>query len=121
MKRRWILFFCFVGVVSLNAALPQLPEGFSATEQNPVKVFVTFYVDEDGHVRAPNVESAAVPQLIPGAIAAVQQWSFKHPQAKGKPALVFVGRAIRFVPRQSARVEGGQPHTFTPPGRPIHR
>lgn len=89
-----------------NAALPQLPEGFSATEQNPVKVFVTFYVDEDGHVRAPNVESASAPQLIPGAIAAVQQWSFKRPTTKGKPTLVFVGRAVRFVPRQAARAEG---------------
>ena len=88
-----------------NAALPQLPEGYPVVAQNPVKVFVTFYVDENGHVRVPNVESAASPQLIPAAIAAVLQWSFKPPQAKGKPALVFVGRAMRFVPRHSARVE----------------
>jgi hypothetical protein len=82
-----------------NAALPPLPEGMTATAENPVKVFVTFYVDEYGHVRAPNVESAVSPALIPGAIAAISQWSFKPPQTKGKPALVFVGRAIRFVPR----------------------
>lgn len=87
-----------------NAALPQLPEGMTATDSNPVKVFVTFYVDEYGHVRVPNVESASSPQLIPGAISAISQWSFKPPQIKGKPALVFVGRAIRFVPRQAASV-----------------
>jgi outer membrane biosynthesis protein TonB len=87
-----------------SAALPQLPEGMTATDNNPVKVFVTFYVDEYGHVRSPNVESAASPQLIPGAISAISQWSFKPPQVKGKPALVFVGRAIRFVPRQAASV-----------------
>ncbi len=87
-----------------NAALPQLPEGITATDANPVKVFVTFYVDEYGHVRAPNVESAASPALIPGAISAISQWSFKPPQIKGKPALVFVGRALRFVPRQTASV-----------------
>lgn len=91
-----------------NAALPQLPEGMSATETNPVKVFVTFYVDEYGHVRTPNVESAVSPQLIPGAISAISQWSFKPPQVKGKPALVFVGRAIRFVPRQTGSIRGGR-------------
>lgn len=82
-----------------NAALPQLPEGISATEKDPVKVFVTFYIDEYGHVRSPHVESASSPALIPGAISAISQWSFKPPQVKGKPALVFAGRAIRFVPR----------------------
>jgi hypothetical protein len=88
-----------------NAALPQLPEGFTATEKNPVKVFVTFYIDEYGHVRVPNVESASSPELMPGAISAISRWSFKPPQVKGKPALVFVGRSIRFVPRVTGSVQ----------------
>jgi len=91
-----------------NAALPQLPEGIKATEANPVKVSVTFYVDETGHVRAPHVESAIAPELIPGAIQAVLQWSFKPPLFKGKPTVVFAGRQVRFVPRQSGRVRGGR-------------
>jgi hypothetical protein len=82
-----------------NAALPKMPEGYQAPSDKPVKVFVTFYIDEEGHVREPNVESAASPKLIPGAIDAVLQWSFKPPLLKGKPALVFAGRAVGFVPR----------------------
>ena len=86
----------------LNVALPELPEGYPVTGKDPIKVFVTFYIDEDGHARVPNVESAAAPELIPGAIAAVRQWSFKPVKAKGKPALVFTGRPVRFMPHVAA-------------------
>lgn len=90
-----------------NVGLPRLPEGFPAPGSDPVKVFVTFYIDEQGRVREPNVESAVAPELIPGAVAAVLTWSFKPPTVKGKPALIFCGRAIPFVPRQSARASAG--------------
>lgn len=83
-----------------NVGIPRLPEGFAAPGNDPVKVFVTFYVDEEGRVREPNVESAVAPELIPGAVAAVLTWSFKPPTVKGKPALVFCGRAVPFAPRQ---------------------
>jgi hypothetical protein len=78
-------------------AKPKLPDDYAAAAAGPVTVFVTFYVDELGIVHAPNVESAASPKLIPGAISAVLQWSFKPPLVKGKPALVFAGRAVPFI------------------------
>lgn len=84
-----------------NAALPRLPEGYQPADKKETKIFVTFYIDEDGHVRAPNVESAAAPELIPRAIEAILLWSFKPPLVKGSPALVFTGRAMRFMPRDT--------------------
>jgi len=84
---------------STHAVLPELPADYRAADGAAVKVFVTFYVDEDGKVRVPNVESAASPALVAAAIQAVRQWSFKPPQAKGRPALVFTGSAVSFVPR----------------------
>lgn len=88
------------GLEPTNAALPEMPADYQAADSQPVKVFVTFYVDEQGKVRAPNVESAASPALIAGAIKAVLQWSFKPPLAKGQPVLVFTGRPVGFVPRK---------------------
>ena len=84
-----------------NAALPRLPEGFQSADKKETKVFVTFYIDEQGHVRAPNVESAASPELIPRAIEAIRLWSFKPPLVKGAPALVYTGKAMRFMPRDT--------------------
>ncbi len=83
----------------LTVAFPPLPEGFKAPDDKPVKVYVTFFIDETGHVRIPKVESASSPLLIPGAIAAIQQWTFKPPLVKGKPALVYTGRPVKFMPR----------------------
>jgi TonB family protein len=82
-----------------HAVLPLLPEEFSPPDEKPVRVFVTFFIDEQGRVRIPNVESAAHGALIPHAVRAVQQWTFKPPTAKGAPVLVFVGRPVRFLPR----------------------
>jgi hypothetical protein len=83
-----------------DLALPKLPAGYpEPTDNKPVKVFVTFYIDEEGKVRLPNVESAAAPELIPGAIKAVGMWTFKPAMVKGKPALVYAGRPVSFLPR----------------------
>jgi len=84
----------------LTAVLPKLPEDYPVTGADPVRVFVTFYIDEAGRVHVPTVESAASPKLIPGAIEAVLKWSFKPPLVKGQPALVFAGRPVRFIPPQ---------------------
>ncbi len=86
-------------LVFSNAVLPLMPEDFKPRDAKPVKVFVTFFIDEEGRVRIPNVESAVSPLLIPDALRAVLQWSFAPPQVKGKPVLVFTGRLVRFVPR----------------------
>jgi TonB family protein len=82
----------------LAASYPRLPADYQPADASPVRVFVTFYVDETGRVRTPNVESAASPTLIASAIDTVLQWSFKPPLVKGQPALVFAGRPVRFIP-----------------------
>jgi hypothetical protein len=83
-----------------NAALPRIPLNFKADSDAPVKVFVTFYVDEEGHVRVPNVDSASSPALIAGALKAVRTWTFKPGTVAGKPVLVYAGRSVGFVPRE---------------------
>ncbi len=83
----------------VDAALPRLPLNFANPENKTISVYVTFYVDEQGHARIPNVDSASSPELIAPALKAVHIWAFKPPLVKGKPALVFTGRAVNFVPR----------------------
>lgn len=80
-----------------NASLPRVPAGYSASGDKPVNVSVTFYVDEEGKVHVPSVQSADSPKLFAPAIHAVMQWSFKPPMAGGKPALVYAGRSVVFL------------------------
>jgi outer membrane biosynthesis protein TonB len=82
-----------------DLALPRLPKGYKTKGDEKVRVFVTFFVDEDGKVRVPNVESAASPELVAGAIKAIQLWTFKPGLVKGKPVVAYAGRAVPFLPR----------------------
>lgn len=77
-------------------AIPVLPAGQARPDQQPVKVLVSFYVDEQGRVRLPNVESALAPELVAHAVQALQQWAFKPPAIKAKPVLVYAMRALTF-------------------------
>jgi len=79
-----------------------IPEGYEAPIGTPVKAIVSFYVDEQGHVRLPEVEYAASPALIPHAIAALRHWEFKPPTIHGQPVLVFVKRSVIFRSRPVA-------------------
>ncbi len=79
-------------------ALPDLPAGLAPSGQAPVEVVVTFYIDETGQARLPNVEAAADPLLIPGAVAAVSRWTFKPATIKGQPVVVFTAKPVRFLP-----------------------
>lgn len=82
-----------------EAYLPKLPVGYAVPAEKPVKVLVTFYIDEEGKIRQPQVESAAAPVLIPAALRAVQRWHFKPATVKGRPALVYTARSVGFFPR----------------------
>lgn len=82
-------------------ALPEVPAGYTAPAGKEVAVLVTFFVDESGRVRIPNVDSAADPVLVPGAIAAVSRWTFKPATIKGKPALAYAARIVRFMPPET--------------------
>ena len=81
----------------IEGSVPTLPPDFPVTDK-PVKVSVTFFVDETGQVRTPNIESASPPQVFAAVIAALATWKCKPPTAGGKPALVFAGRTFA-VPR----------------------
>ncbi len=84
-------------------AIPVLPSRYGLPDKKPVRALVSFYVDETGKVRLPNVESALVPELVVAAVSALQQWAFKPPTIKGQPVLVHATRVLTF------RMEGAAP------------
>jgi outer membrane biosynthesis protein TonB len=81
----------------LRQSVPVYPDGFTPSVGKPDSVMVSFFVDEEGRVRIPNVDSASSPLLIPNAIKAVHYWKFKPPLRKGKPVLVFGAYALSFT------------------------
>jgi hypothetical protein len=76
--------------------IPRIPAGYAVSPGSPLRVVVTFYVDEKGLSRLPNVESAPSAALISAAIAAVLQWEFKPPTIKRKGVLVYTARTLTF-------------------------
>lgn len=81
----------------LRMVIPPIPSDYPASAKPP-KVLVTFYVDEQGRVRLPNVESSTTPALALRALEAVQYWAFKPPTRKGESVLVYAYRALTFRP-----------------------
>jgi len=65
-------------------------------------VVVSLYIDEEGRVRAPRVDSSPSPLLVRNALLASHYWQFKPPTVKGRPALVYAGLRGEF--RRSAEV-----------------
>jgi hypothetical protein len=90
-------------LVPTRVAVPVLPRALVPKDGKPVRALVSFYVDEKGQVRLPNVESSLSPPFITAAVAAVQQWAFKPPVAKGKPVLVYTMRALTFREEGAAK------------------
>lgn len=76
--------------------IPVLPPQLARPDKRPVRVLVSFYVDEAGRVRLPGAESDLEPELVAYALHAVQQWAFKPPTIKGRPVLVRTMRAVTF-------------------------
>lgn len=60
------------------------------------KVTVHFYIDETGAVRMPAVEGEAHPYLAQQAVAALREWRFTPPTARGKPVLVSARQDFEF-------------------------
>jgi len=85
------------GLVSVASTVAFIPDGYEPPAGKAVKAIVSFYVDETGRVRLPNVESAASPVLIPNAVKAVSHWAFQPPTVKGKPVLVFTLWSVSFI------------------------
>ncbi|HEY1765189.1 MAG TPA: TonB family protein [Opitutaceae bacterium] len=64
-------------------------------------VAVSFYIDEEGHVRMPSVSRATDEEneeLAAIAVTAVSQWQFDPPISKGKPVLVVAEQDFNFKP-----------------------
>lgn len=93
----------------VRLAVPLLPDGYAAPPGKLVTAIVSFYVDESGHVRLPNVEYAASATVIPNAIAAISRWEFKPPTIQGQPVLVFAKRVVAFRPRPIAPARAPTP------------
>lgn len=83
---------------------PELAAEFEPTAGHPVTVIVSFYVDEKGNVRLPNIESNTPGPLAEKVIKAVSAWKFTPPTIKGKPVLAFATRTLTFTLSASAPV-----------------
>lgn len=83
-------------LVQTRVALPVLPKALIPKDGKPVRALVSFYVDEKGKVRLPNVESYLPPHFVAAAVASLEQWAFKPPVSKGQPVLVRTMRALTF-------------------------
>ena len=81
----------------LRQAVPHFPPGYTPTGDKADWVVVSLYIDEEGRVRVPRVDSASSPLLVRNALLAVQHWRFKPPTVQGKPALVYAAFAVSFV------------------------
>lgn len=87
------------GLTMVDSTVALIPDGYTPPSDKPLLVLVSFYVDETGKVRLPNVEAAPSPLLIRNAIQAVNHWSFRPPTWRGKPVLAFSLYKVVFVPR----------------------
>jgi TonB family protein len=79
---------------------PQYP-GQLARSSRGGHVSVEFYIDEKGHVRMPSVSRETIEaneELSAVAVAAVGQWEFDPPLAKGHPVLVLAQQDFTFKP-----------------------
>ncbi len=62
---------------------------------------VSFYIDEQGHVRMPSVSRETIQaneELAALAVTAVAQWQFDPPTSKGRAVLVAAQQDIHFKP-----------------------
>lgn len=100
------------GLEFTQATIALIPDGYDAPKGKSVRAFVSFYVDERGHTRLPNVEGAPSEVLVPNAIKAVQHWEFKPPTLRGKPVLVFAVWSVAFQP-----LDPKAPAAIASPGR----
>ena len=75
---------------------PMIPADYELQPNQVLKVIVSFYVDEKGNVRLPNVDSNSPALIAAGVIKTVSGWKFAPPTVKKKPVLVFTNRTLTF-------------------------
>ena len=74
------------------------PKYARQAEQEGVRgrVRVYFYIDEEGRVRLPAVDSELQPYLTEQAVAAVREWRFEPPTRGGQPVLIAASEEFDF-------------------------
>jgi TonB family protein len=60
------------------------------------RVQVHFYIDQNGVARMPAIDQSDHPYLSEIAVAAVREWKFEPPTAKGSPVLVEASQEFDF-------------------------
>lgn len=75
-----------------------VPRYAKDAEQQGVRgsVQVHFYIDQQGAVRMPAVSPGAHPYLSEIAVAAVRDWKFAPPTARGRPVMVAARQEFTF-------------------------
>lgn len=76
-----------------QTAAPAYPEAWKAHGLGGT-VTISYYIDSEGKVRIPKVESSPDPRLSNVALEAIRQWQFTAPTVAGEP--VFVAARQRF-------------------------
>ncbi|PTX95475.1 TonB family protein [Opitutus sp. ER46] len=81
----------------IAAPSPGIPENF-AKATLARSVTVSFYIDEDGKVRLPSVDSTEDAELGAAAIMAMRDWKFEPPTCRGRRVLVRASQVFNFRP-----------------------
>lgn len=63
------------------------------------RVVVSFYVDEQGQVRAPNIVEASSEEFASATLEALRQWRYAPATVKGRPTIYFDHWAFDFSRR----------------------
>src|SRR5258708_21654672 len=70
-------------------AVPHFPAGYTPAGGKADWVVVSLYIDEEGHVRIPSVDSASSPLLVRNALLAGPHLQVKPPTVKGHAVLLY--------------------------------
>ncbi len=81
----------------VNFVVPRYPE--TMKKQNTQgSAAVSFFIDEEGKVRAAAPAGSSHPEFAAAALEAVKQWTFHPPQRKGRATRVFAVQEFTFAP-----------------------
>lgn len=82
---------------ALNLIVPTYPTELKKQKVEGA-VSVSFFIDEDGRVRVPNVDTSTRPEFATAALEAVSKWTFVPPQRKGQATRVLAVQDFNFRP-----------------------
>lgn len=76
---------------------PRYPEELRSRRES-ASVTIDFYVDGEGRVRLPAVETGSHPSFAREAAAALTAWEFDPPRSNGRPVIVRALQTFHFAP-----------------------